>query len=64
MLFFYYFLLDVGPPYWNGTIPLPPQEEAIRKYFINSLVYSTNSALFYLCLDQEDNEVKIIKFKK
>ena len=56
--------VDFGPPFWNDSIPLPPQKESIGKYFINSLIYTTNSEFYYICLDKEDNEVKTIKFEK
>ena len=57
-------ILDFDYPFWDETTPLPPVNEEIHKYFIKSMLYSTKSSIYYLCLDKDENQVKIIKFIK
>lgn len=51
---------EFGPPFWDETTHLPPQNQEIKKY----LLYSTKSSIFFVALDKEEDQVKIIKFIK
>ncbi|KAK8887456.1 hypothetical protein M9Y10_038501 [Tritrichomonas musculus] len=57
-------ILDFGIPYWDETTPLPSENEEIHKYFIRSMLHSTKSSFYYVCLDKDEKQVKIIKFIK
>lgn len=58
------YVINIGPPFWDETTALPKQNEEIGKYIVKSLINSSNSAYYYMCLDTEDNQVKVIKFIK